>query len=459
MPHESVKLLIVDDEDAFRMGLCQRLERKGCATFGAHSGDEALAIASRHLIDVALVDIRMPGMDGIELLSKLKEVHPSLEVIVLTGVATVASAIEAMKLGAYDYLSKPCNFEEMRALIEKAFEKKRLRQKNALLERELKRLTCTGEFIGTSAKAMEIRQFIARAARADCPVLLEGESGAGKEVIAREIHCQSPRAAAPFVILDCGAFPETLLADELFGHERGAFTTAVDNRQGLLEMANGGILLIDEVGEMTAANQVALLRVVETNTFRRLGSSKEMRVDVRIIASTNRNVRQEISNGRFRQDLFYRLDVLHLVVPPLRERKEDIPLLAEYFLSCLNRIKGTRKFLNERQKELLKNHPWPGNIRELSNLIERNFFLTPGDELQPALFVESGGLPTQDALENQTSASDFTLSDIQREHIIRMLSSKQGNKKETAKALGISRARLYNLLKKYEILSPPPEPH
>jgi len=452
MPDESVRLLIVDDEDAFRIGLCQRLERKGFKTFGASSATEALAIASQHLLDVALVDIRMPGMDGIELLAKLKEAHPSIEVIILTGVATVASAIEAMKSGAYDYLSKPCNFEELKVLIEKAFEKKQLRHHNTLLEREVKRLSCTGEFIGTSPKAMEIREFIKRAGRAECPVLLEGESGVGKELIAREIHRQSSRAAAPFVVLDCGAFPETLLANELFGHERGAFTGAVDSRQGLLEVGNGGVLLIDEIGEMSPTNQVALLRMVETNRFRRLGSSKEMHVDIRIVASTNRNLRAEIADGRFRQDLFYRLDVLHFVVPPLRERKEDIPLLAEFFLTCLNRARGTKKSLNHRQMELLKNHSWPGNVRELSNLIERSFFLASKEELEPAGFLEFGRRIDKKEIE------DGKLSDVEREHIRRMLLVKKGNKKETAKALGISRARLYNLLKKYEISSPPYEP-
>ncbi|RJP15314.1 MAG: sigma-54-dependent Fis family transcriptional regulator [Candidatus Abyssobacteria bacterium SURF_5] len=455
MPHEPVKLIVVDDEDAFRAGLCERLERKGCETFGATSGDEALAIASQQLLDVALVDVRMPGMDGIELLSKLRELHPYIEVIILTGVATVATAIEAMKLGAYDYLSKPCNFEELRVLIGKAYEKKRLRTRNLLLERELKRLSCTGEFIGTGPKAMEIREFISRAARADCPVLLEGESGVGKELIAREIYRQSARASGSFVVLDCGSFPETLLANELFGHERGAFTTAIDSRQGLLEMANGGILLIDEIGEMTPANQVALLRVVETNKFRRLGSPKEMQVDVRILASTNRNLREEICRGRFRQDLFYRLDVLHLIVPPLRERKEDIPLLVDYFLACMNSAKGTEKTVTPHQKELLKNHPWPGNVRELANLIERNFFLAPGDQLEPAGFLENSHAAA--SANDVPSAENLKLADIERDHIIRMLSLKKGNKKETAKSLGISRARLYSLLKRYEILSSPPE--
>jgi two-component system NtrC family response regulator/two-component system response regulator AtoC len=453
MPHESASLLIVDDEDAFRVGLCERLERKGFTTLGARTGAEALSLAAQHLLDVALVDIRMPGMDGIELLSKLKETHPSIEVIILTGVATVATAIEAMKNGAYDYLNKPVNFEELKILIERAYEKKRLRHHNILLEQELKRTTYSGEFIGISRNAIEIRRFIEHAAHADCPVLLEGESGVGKELIAREIHRQSPRVAAPFVVLDCGSFPESLLANELFGHERGAFTTAVDNRQGLLEMAHGGTLLIDEIGEMTAANQVALLRVVETNKFRRLGSSKEMHVDVRIIASTNRNLHEEIGAGRFRQDLFYRLDVLHFVVPPLRERTEDISLLAEHFLTRLNRGKGTTKHLSLHRKELLKNHSWPGNVRELANLIERTFFLSSGNELQPATSLENS-LSSTGKFGINSAGEELTLSNVEREHIIHVLSAKKGNKKETAKALGISRTRLYSLIKKYEIPAP-----
>ncbi len=454
MAVEPIRLLVVDDEDPFRLGLCERLERKGFKALGAATSEEAVAIARENLLDVALVDIRMPGMDGIKLLAKLKQAHPSIEVIILTGVATVATAIEAMKLGAYDYLNKPFRFDELKILIEKAFEKKQLQRKNVALEKELKRVTFTGEFVGTSRKALEIRRFIEQAARADCSVLLEGESGAGKELVAREIHRQSPRANAQFVVLDCGSFPETLLANELFGHERGAFTTAVDSQQGLLEIAHGGTLLIDEIGEMAPANQLALLRVVETNKFRRLGGSRELQVNVRIIASTNRNVRDEIAGGRFREDLFYRLEVLRFVVPPLRERPDDISLLAEYFLECLNRAKGTKKRFKSKQKDLLKDHHWPGNVRELANLIERSFFLAAGDELEPAGFLESALLQT-DRNAPEKPAEAQTLSDVEREHIVRMLAANKGNKKETAKALGISRSRLYNLLKRFGIpLSP-----
>ncbi|RJP69140.1 MAG: sigma-54-dependent Fis family transcriptional regulator [Candidatus Abyssobacteria bacterium SURF_17] len=454
MKPEPITVLIVDDEEPFRTGLCARLKRKGFRTFGAATGEEALAIAREHLLDVALVDIRMPGMNGIELLSKLKETHPSIEVIILTGAASVETALEAMKLGAYDYLSKPCKFEELRMLVERAYEKKRLRHEKLILEKELKRLTCTGELVGASAKAAEIRKFISQAAQADCAVLLEGESGVGKELVAREIHRQSARADAPFVVLDCGAFPETLLANELFGHEKGAFTTALDSRQGLLEIANGGTLLIDEVGELTPANQVALLRVAETNKFRRLGGSKELHVNIRIIASTNRNLRDAVAEGRFRKDLFYRLEILHFTVPTLRERKEDIPLLAEHFLACLNRARGTNKKLKPEQKELLKSHPWPGNVRELANIIERSFYLSSDDKIQPAIFIQlEVDVPN---LDRPVTPTTQTLSDLEREHILRMLAAKKGNKKETAKALGISRSRLYKMLKKHNI-APPPE--
>lgn len=443
-------MLIVDDEDSFRIGLCRRLERQGMTTFAAADGEEAIAIARQNLLDVALVDVRMPGMSGIELLARLKEAHPSIEVIILTGVAKMDTAIEAMKLGAYDYLSKPFRFDELSIQIEKAYENKRIRDQNLLLKRELKRLTASTEFIGASPRAMEIRGFIKQAAEADCPVLLEGESGSGKEVIAREIHRQSARAEAPFVVLDCGAFPETLLADELFGHEKGAFTTAVDSRQGLLEMADGGTLLIDEIGEMTPSNQVALLRVVESNEFRRLGGSKELSVNVRILASTNRNLREEIAHKRFREDLFYRLEVLYFFTPSLRERKDDIPLLADHFLTRLNRAKGRNKYLAPEQKQFLKNHHWPGNIRELANVIERGFFLSSDDEINLAAFIRSDLYLAREKI-TRGPATERTLSDVDREHILRMLAAKKGNKKETAKALEISRSRLYNLLKKFDI--------
>jgi DNA-binding NtrC family response regulator len=297
---------------------------------------------------------------------------------------------------------------------------------------------------------MEIRRFIELAARADCPALIEGESGVGKELIAREIHRRSPRASAPFVVLDCGAFPETLLADELFGHEKGAFTTAVNSRQGLLEIADGGTLLLDEIGEMAPANQVALLRVVETKTFRRLGDSSEMSVDVRIVASTNRNLSKAIREGRFREDLFYRLEVMRYNVPPLRERKEDIPILAEHFLASLNRDKGKNKRIASGQLGMLKNRRWPGNIRELANLIERSFFQSPGDELSLAEFAK---IPPDETREmgSPTKSGERTLSEMERDHILHMLTLKGWNKKEAAKALGISRSRLYNLLRKYDI--------
>jgi DNA-binding NtrC family response regulator len=457
MAKKQIRVLVVDDEDAFRIGLCKRLSRRGFEAFDAESGEKAVSLASRNLLDIALVDIRMPGMDGIELLSTLKEVHPSIEVIILTGVAAVDTAIDAMKLGAYDYLSKPCRFEELTILIEKAYEKKLLREQNMLMARELRRLAHT-ELVGNGDKAKDIRNFITLAARADCSVLIEGESGTGKELIAREIHRQSPRAEAPFVVLDCGAFPETLLTDELFGHKKGAFTTAVDSRQGLLEIADGGTLLIDEIGEMTSANQVALLRVVETKRFRRIGESKELSVDVRIIASTNRNLRREITEGSFREDLFFRLEVMHYSVPPLRERKDDIPLLAEHFLRLLNQATGAHKIIRQEHMELLPRHDWPGNIRELANLIERAFYLSTDNNISMTEFMQpaAGSLKGRNRPEGDR---DNTLSDVEREYILTMLASKNWNKKETAKVLGISRSRLYNLIKRYNIpMSSPRQP-
>ncbi len=454
MPPEQIRLLVVDDEDSFRTGMCERLKRKGFSVSGAAGGERAISIAGENLLDVALVDIRMPGMDGIELLARLKEAHPSIEVIMLTGVATVATAIEAMKLGAYDYMAKPCRFEELLILIEKACEKKRLREQNMLLERDLKRLM-GAEFVGSSHKSMEVRRFIRQAAQADCPVLIEGESGTGKELVAREIHRHSPRAEALFVVLDCGAYPETLLADELLGHEKGAFTTAVESRQGLLEIADRGTLLLDEIGEMTLANQAGLLRIVETKTFRRLGGSREVSVNVRILASTNRNLREAIAEGRFREDLYYRLEVMHYTVPPLRERKEDIPLLAQHFLASLNRANGRNKNFEPEQLKKAMRHHWPGNVRELANLIERSFFLSPEDELRLAEFAKISPGTHPRAHGPAIPSDERTMSHMEREHILNILASENWNKKETAKALGISRSRLYNLLKKYQIPTSP----
>jgi DNA-binding NtrC family response regulator len=448
MSTESVRVLIVDDEDAFRTGLRDRLKRKGFTVFDAASGEEAISIAQQNLLDVALVDIRMPGMDGIELLTKLKEAHPSIEVIILTGVASVETAIEAMKLGAYDYLSKPCRFDELKILVDKAYEKKKLREENILLQKRLKRFDSANEFIGSSENAMKIRKFIQTAAQADCPVLLEGESGTGKEVIAREIHRQSARAEARFVVFDCTMW-DALLPDELLGHEKGAYTTAIDSRQGLLEITNGGTLLFDEIGDMEIENQKKLLRIVETNTFRRIGGSKDINVDVRIIASTNKVIKNEIAKGNFRQDLFYRLEVMHYVVPTLRERKDDIPLIAEYFLEGFNDARDKDKRLTMEQKNFLKTHNYPGNIRELFNLIERSFHTSGDNEFQLDDFMKIGTLSGSRSGETKPS-SPKTLDDMIREHILRILRENNGNKKETAKALGISRSRLYNMLNKFE---------
>jgi DNA-binding NtrC family response regulator len=453
MPDRPIRLIVVDDEEEFRAGLCERLRRKGFETFDAGSGEKAVSLAGGMLLDVALIDIRMPGMGGIELLSALKSIHPSIEVIILTGAATVDTAIEAMKLGAYDYLSKPCNFEELRLLVEKACEKKRLHERNTLMERELERVAHS-EFIGIGREAANINRFIELAARADCSVLIEGESGVGKELVAREIHRRGPRAEAPFIVLDCGSSSEALLADELFGHEKGAYTTAVHSRQGLLEIADGGALLMDEIGELTPPNQAALLRVVETKSFRRIGGSTELSVDVRVIASTNRNLRNEVAEGAFREDLFYRLEVMRYTVPPLRDRREDIPLLAEYFLSLLNRSRGTSKTIRAEDVKSLEWYDWPGNIRELANLVERGFFLSAEEEIPLADFAQTapGRMPDTGA---KALDGDRRLSDIEREHILKALTSKNWNKKQTAESLGISRSRLYNLISKYDIPTSP----
>ena len=442
----SKRIMVVDDEAPFRKLLERRLSKDGNAVEAFESSESALSAAEQKQFDVALVDIKMPGMDGIELLRRIKEIHPSMEVIIITGQGTIDSAIAAMKLGAYDYLTKPCKLSELDLIVQKAYERSTLQRQNVLLQDQLRMRNPYGEIVGKSRKIREVVSLAHKVAPTASPVLIEGESGTGKELVANFIHKKSRRSEGPFIVINCAALQENLLENELFGHEKGAFTGASSFKHGLFELAEGGTFFIDEISEMNPNIQAKLLRVVELGEFRRVGGNRQIRVDVRVLAATNRNLEEEVKKGRFREDLFYRLNVVTLSVPPLRERKEDIPMLVDYFLRTQGMEGGWGKAISADALGSLKNYDWPGNIRELANVLERALILSTGNtitlkDLPLTIFGKSSTLPQ----------SVSTLVEIEKNLIEKTLGELNGNKTKTAKTLGISLRNLYRKIEKYGI--------
>ncbi len=438
-----IDLLVVDDDDEFRSTVVRRFSRRGYQVQEARDGAEALTLAERRQFDVALVDMVMPRVSGLELLERLKAGHAECEVIMLTGQGTIETAVRAMKAGAYDYLTKPCPLAELEVLIEKAVERRQLAKENVQLKEVLQRRQSQTEMVGESPALREVWRLIERAGPTDKAILIQGESGTGKELVARALHEHSPRADKPLVVINCAALPETLLESELFGHEKGAFTGAVSAKPGLFEVADGGTLFIDEIGEMPGSLQAKLLRVLEDGSMRRIGSVKQRRVNVRLLAATNRNMANEVKAGRFREDLYYRINVMSLNLPPLRERTGDVPLLARKFL-------GPDWEIEPAAMEALERYPWPGNIRQLINALDRAKIMADNhrvmlDDLPHD--VTSGVQTAQRA----PAIGGQTLSAIERAHIIEILARERGNKARTARALGLNRRSLYRLLDKYEI--------
>ncbi len=430
-------VLIVEDETPLRDLFHKRLSRKGNLVTSFDCAEKALATLGEVAYDVALVDIKLPGIDGIELLKRIKEKNKFTEVIVITGHGTIDSAIAAMKLGAYDYLTKPCKLSELELVVDKAHEKGLLQEVNTNLNEEIRLKSDYGELIGNSRKMVELKRLIDKMAKADCSLLVEGETGTGKELAAYCIHNRSSRFDKPFIVIHCAALPETLQESELFGYEKGAFTGAYKEKKGLVELANHGTLLIDEVGEINLSLQVKLLRFLETSKFRRLGGGQERQLDIRIMAASNRNLLEDVKKGRFRQDLYYRLKVMILRLPPLRERKDDIPLLVDYFLTK----KGIRKSLTSQALRELQHHDWPGNVRELANAIEGAAAMSSGKR------IESEDLPIQSETDRPSTIK--TMDEVEKEHISQVLALCGGNKTSAAKTLGISLRNLYRKIERY----------
>ena len=442
-----IRILIVDDEARLVEAFRDQLTEDGMKVFTASGGDEALSIVKGENIDVAVLDIHLPDIDGVDLLLKVKQMEPSIEVIMLTGYGSIDTAIRSMKLGAYDYLTKPCKMSELSSVIAKAYEKKMLRTKTIVLEEHLHRIEAHNDFIG-SGKAMEkVRALISLVAPSDAPVLIVGETGTGKELAARAIHDSSPRSANPFVAINSSTLQETMVESELFGYKKGAFTGAHENKLGLLEIANKGTFFVDEVGDMGLAIQAKLLRVLESGVFIKVGDTKETRVDIRCIFATNKILEEEIERGGFRKDLFFRINTFVIKLPPLRAKREDIPLLLEYFLHKFSRGGKTKRFSREAM-ELLGTYGWPGNVRELANVVERATLLSSfrevigAEDLSEWMFKEVTS--TKDATTGNNGGMLVSLAELETEYIQRVLSSVGGNKSKAARLLGITRKNLYD---------------
>jgi DNA-binding NtrC family response regulator len=376
---KSARILLVDDDDTFRRVMAAELSRRGYEVVSAASGREALQQVEAFGPDVTLLDLRLPDMEGIEVLAQLRQRNPAAGVVVLTGHGTIDTAIQAIRLGAYDYLEKPCPIEKLEMAVEKTCEHGRLVQRQQVLEDGYAAPNVFPGLVGSSPAFEKLLQQVARIARTEATTLILGETGAGKDVVATLLHAQSPRNDGPFVVVDCASLHEELLQSELFGHERGAFTGAGRRKHGLFEVANGGTIFLDEVGDTGQEIQAKLLRVLETSRFRRLGGTAEISVDVRVVAATNRNLADAIARGRFREDLFYRLATLTVEIPPLRERREDIQPLADHFTRKLNARLSVDKRLSPEALVVLEQHAWPGNVRELIHVLEQTIVLSEDD--------------------------------------------------------------------------------
>ena len=442
LPHKKISILVVDDELSIRESLSGWLQQDGYEVESAADGPTALAKAQETHYDIMLLDVKMPRMDGITVLKKLRESNADTAVVVMTAHGAIQDAVEAMKLGAHDYLLKPFDLEEMSLIIEKLVQVQTLAMENLILKDRVATISRFENLVGQSPPMLQLFETIVDVAHSDATVLLTGETGTGKELVARSIHAQSPRCYGPFIAINCGAFTEHLLESELFGHEKGAFTDASYTKKGRLEMAHGGTLFLDEVGDISIKMQIDLLRVLETREFTRVGGTVPLHSDFRVIAATHQDLQESILKKTFRQDLYYRLNVIHVQVPPLRERPEDIPLLAQHFL---------RRYATETNKKVDSIHPealeamrrysWPGNVRELENALERAVVVGKGRQLKPA------DLPFVVGAEEEVAG--LSLEDMERRYIAQVLASAKGHISNAAKVLRINRTTLYHKIKKY----------
>ena len=440
------KILIVDDELSVRTSLKEWFLEEGFTVETAESGEDALNKMHTGPYDLILLDIKMPGMDGITLQKKIKEIDEDAIIIIMTAYASVDTAVEALKLGAFDYVTKPFDPDDLSQLIRNALKQKELTSENVQLKEKISELSGVDDIIGQSEEMKRVFEMVDTVAETDSTVLIRGESGTGKELIARAIHSRSKRRYFPIVAVNCGAIPETLLESELFGHEKGAFTGAQYRRKGKLELANGGTLFLDEIGDISFKMQIDLLRVLEGKRFTRLGGSEEISVDFRLICATNKNLEKLVEEEKFREDLYYRINVFSIFLPPLRKRKSDIIMLANHFIQKYARSMGKpKKSIASNVQEMMLEYSWPGNVRELENAIERAMVIGKGPEIS----IED--LPLHINTTEKSNSGKVKLSDLEKDHILRMLEETGGNVTKAANLLGIDRVTLYNKMKKYGV--------
>jgi two-component system response regulator HydG len=448
MSEASAQILVIDDDKAMRDACYQILSRQGYQVELAANARQGLGLLERISFDAILLDLVMPDLDGLHALKKIKALDPEAEVIIITGYGTIQSAVESIKAGAFHFLSKPFVPDDLRNLVTRALEKRRLDLENLYLRQELKSKNERNVLVYESESMLRIMDMITRVAPTDSTVLITGESGTGKGLVARKIHQLSQRYRRPFITVDCGTLVETLFESELFGHVKGSFTGADANKVGKFELAQDGTLFFDEISNIGLEVQAKLLRAVEERKISKVGSHRVITVDVRIIAATNKDLGKAIKDGTFREDLFYRLNVVLIQMPPLRERKSDIPLLVQHFLEKYNaRLRKEIRGISPEALDLLGRHDWPGNVRELENTMERLVVLSSGPYLEPADLAFAGTVLSSSG----ESASGLSLRDLERDHILHTLQRFDGRKSDTARALGIDRKTLREKLKRYNI--------
>ena len=451
----TAKILVVDDDGVARELLADALKKEGYEVEAFSSGEEAIERGRRGQVDLVLTDLKMGTVDGLTVLREFKRFSPDTSIVLLTSFGSLEGAIEAIKQGAYDYLAKPFKKEEIKLVVQQSLDHSQLVRENTRYRDELKGREDWSPLVGSSPAMLEVYKLVARVSEGRSTVLLQGESGTGKELIARAIHANSPRREKPFIPVNCGALPDTLLESEMFGYEKGAFTGAVGTKAGLFEAANGGTLFLDEIGDLSPALQVKLLRVMQDQEVRRVGGTTSLKVDVRIIVATNRDLEQFVKEGKFRDDLYYRLNVVRITLPRLAERKEDVPMLAHHFLQKYagGSARAVRGFLPDTMA-LLKQYRWPGNVRELENAIERAVSLSHGplltpDDLPAALRQSSSQVGDKTEVSDQHDEVCLTLEEVEKRHLIRVLKETKGNKVRAAKILGIDRRTLYRMAERF----------
>jgi two-component system, NtrC family, response regulator AtoC len=450
------KILVADDDAVARELLADALKQEGYDVEAFSNGAEVIERGQQQQVDLVLTDIRMGTVDGLTVLREFKRFSPDTCIVLLTSFGSLEGAIEAIKQGAYDYLAKPFRKEEIKLVVRRSLDHCRLVRENARFREELKHKDDWSSLVGSSPAMLEVYKLVARVSESRSTVLLQGESGTGKELIARAIHANGPRREKPFIPVNCGALPDTLLESEMFGYEKGAFTGAVGTKAGLFEAATGGTLFLDEIGELGPALQVKLLRVMQDQEVRRVGGTASLKVDVRLIAATNRDLEQYVKAGKFRDDLYYRLNVVRITLPSLVERQEDIPLLVHHFLQkCASGSSGVVRGLLPETMTLLQQYRWPGNVRELENAIERAVSLSHGPLLTPDDLPEtirhhgaSGG-DRKDSGEQHGGETGLTLEEVEKRHVVRVLKETKGNKVKAAKILGIDRRTLYRMAERF----------